>query len=148
MFGRSICKTFGFLSAILVLVSCTSAGEQIRSINRTAADIKATIRARYNIVSSVDNGREVITGPLKIDPKDKTPRDQLRERCYMRIVIVGDRRPYDVLVEAYIERKTPEGKWEEEGLDEDLSHELAQELHKYLIESREHWNFIDDFRAF
>lgn len=129
-------------------VACTSTGDYIHAINRTVYDIRITVKSLYGIVSVSDNERELITGPLKVDPSDKTPSAQLKVRAYARIVILGDRRPYDILVEAYIERRDRNGTFVEVGMSEGLSRELSQELHRALIESRENWNVIDDFRAF
>jgi hypothetical protein len=70
-----------------------------------------------------------------------------RERLFGRFVILGDMRPFDIQVEVVIEVKTPDG-YDEVGVDEALSHELANSLKKELIKSSEGRNVIDDFRPF
>lgn len=141
-------RSFALALCLVSAVGCTSTGDYIRSINRTVGDIRVVVKSLYGIVSSSDDSREMITGPLKVDPNDKTPSAQLKVRAYARVVVIGDRRPYDILVEAYIERKDRNGTFVEVGMSESLSQELSKELHKALIESRENWNVIDDFRAF
>lgn len=144
MIGR-----LGVFALLMVsLVACTSLGHRITAINRTLYDIKVVVKSKFGISSVSDNQRVIITGPLRVDVNDRTPNTQLKVRSYARIVIIGDRRPYDVLVEAYIERRNQNNVFEEVGLSEALSKELARELHQALIESRENWNVIDDFRAF
>lgn len=134
--------------SVLALVGCVSRGQQIKGINRTVNDIRTTVKSIYGIAHASQNERELITGPLKVDPNDKTPSAQLMMRAYARIVIINDRRPYNILVEAYIERRTTSGTFVEVGLSESVSQDLAKELHRALLESRENWNVIDDFRAF
>jgi hypothetical protein len=129
-------------------VACTT-GHTITPVNRTVVDIRATVKNLWGTApQSSQNEREIISGPLKIDPADKTPPNQLKIRAYARVVIIGERRPYEVLVEAYVEKKDERGVFHELGMSEGLSRELGTELRKALIESRENWNVIDDFRAF
>lgn len=126
---------------------CVTQGHYIRDMNRSMSDIQTAVRNLYGIQSKSDDEKILYTPPLKKDPNDTTPENKMRERVIGRIVIVGDRRPYDVLVQVYLERKQ-RNTWVEVGLDEFLSEEFSKELNKELIESRENRNVIDDFRAF
>ncbi len=133
---------------MFLIAGCVSRGQSIKGINRTVNDIRTTVKSIYGIATASESDREIITGPLKVDPNDKTPSSQLKMRAYARILIINDRRPYDLLVEAYIERRDASGTFVEVGISESVSQDLAKELHRALIESRENWNVIDDFRAF
>ncbi|PWU17753.1 MAG: hypothetical protein C5B49_08305 [Bdellovibrio sp.] len=140
-------KVFIALICAATILGCSN-GYQLNEVNRTVTDIRTAIKNLYGVESVSDNEREIITRPMKRDPNDTTPADKLTEKIYARIVIIGDRRPYDLLVEVYVLRKTRSGKFVETELDPDLSKDIAREVHRALIESRENWNVIDDFRAF
>lgn len=133
--------------ALLFLSGCVTQGHYVNDMNRSMSDIQTAIRNLYGVQSKSDNEKILYTPPLKKDPNDTTPENKMRERVIARVVIMGDRRPYDILVQVYLERKV-RGSWVEVGLDEDLSMEFAKEINRELIESRENRNVIDDFRAF
>lgn len=143
-------KSFAlFIPALFILFSsgCITSGFYLEDVNRSMSDIRTSIRNLYGIQSVNDNERVIITPPLKKNPDDQTPVKLMKVRVYARIVIVGDQRPYRILVEVYEERKV--GKdWVELDVDKRLSQEFAREIHRELIESLDKRNVIDDFRAF
>jgi len=132
---------------LLGLTGCVSSGYYLDDVNVNMQDIRTAIRNLYVIQSVSENERVIITEPMRKDPNDTTPAKQMKERMYARIVIVNDRRPYRVHVQAYEERKVG-GEWVELDIDERLSTDIAREIHRELIESRGKRNVIDDFRAF
>lgn len=131
----------------LCLSGCVSAGYYLDNVNSNMQDIRTAVRNLYVIQSVSDNERVIVTEPMRKDPNDTTPPKQMKERIYARIVIVNDQRPYRVHVQAYEERKV-NGEWVELDIDERLSVDIAREIHRELIESRDKRNVIDDFRAF
>lgn len=135
------------LLSFLWLPGCVTGGHYLSDVNRNLLDIRTSIKNLYGIQTVSDNERVIITPPLKKNPNDNTPVKQMKERVYARIVIVGDQRPYQVLVEVYEERKV-KGEWIELDVDERLSSEFAREINRELIESLDKRNVIDDFRAF
>ena len=131
----------------LLTSGCATQGQYVYDMNRSMSDIHVAVKNLYGVQSKSDDDKIIYTPPLKRDPNDTTPENKMRERVIARIVIMGDRRPYDILVQVYLERKV-RGNWVEVGLDEDLSRDFSRELSRELIESRENRNVIDDFRAF
>lgn len=143
-------RLFGLISTLFILIGlsgCITSGYYLEDVNRTMADVRTAIRNLYGIQSMNENERIITTPPLKKDPNDTTPIKQMKERVYARIVIVGDQRPYRILVQVYEERKI-NGEWVELDIDESLSREFAREIHRELIQSLDNRNVIDDFRAF
>ncbi len=69
------------------------------------------------------------------------------DRAYVLVKILGERRPYNITVEVYIERKEG-GQWIFVEKDQDLSKGIAKKIQKRLSTSRNERNVIDDFRAF
>ena len=132
---------------LAIIGGCATQGHYVRDMNRSMSDIQVAVKNLYGIQSKSDDDKILYTPPLKRDPSDTTPENKMRERLIARIVIMGDRRPYDILVQVYLERKV-RGNWVEVGLDEDLSRDFSREISRELIESRENRNVIDDFRAF
>ncbi len=144
---KAACNLIFLLILVLFAPGCTTQGHYVRDLNRSMSDIHVAIRNLYGVQSKSDDDKILYTPPLKRDPNDTTPENRMRERVIARIVIMGDRRPYDILVQVYLERKI-RGVWEEVGLDENLSRDFSKEINRELIESRENRNVIDDFRAF
>ncbi len=131
----------------LGLAGCVT-GHVIKESDRAFPEIKNAILATMGpprLVSS--NEREfysVYFSKKKIQGFDP---EKSKERAYAKITILGDRRPYDIQVQVFIEERV-EGAYEEVGLDEDLTDQIAEELKKALRKSRDQRNVIDDFRAF
>jgi hypothetical protein len=73
--------------------------------------------------------------------------NQVAERFFTRVLILGDRRPYDVNIQVFVEVRTPEG-YEVVGQDDRLAQIWADRIKKALHESRDKRNVIDDFKAF
>lgn len=73
--------------------------------------------------------------------------DQVRERYFTHISILGDRRPYDIRVQVYIEGRGPEG-YEIIGQDDYKAAQIAEQIKTGMHESRDKRNVIDDFQAF
>jgi hypothetical protein len=142
-------KTAG-LSAMLsffCIVGCSSSGTYLHDVNRSVADIQIAVKRLYGVATKSADDRVLYTPPLKKDPNDPLPPEKMKERVVARVVIDGDRRPYSILVQVYVQRRVGKN-FVEEGLDETLSTVFAKEINRELIESRENRNVIDDFRAF
>ncbi len=73
--------------------------------------------------------------------------EKSKERLYATMTVLGARRPYDIEIRAFVERKV--GKhYELYGEDSPTAKKLAKELKEKLNQSRDGRNVIDDFRAF
>ncbi len=69
-------------------------------------------------------------------------------RSYASIEIHGDRRPYSIVVQVPVEKRTSEGHYELFKYDEGTARVITRRIQKALHERREDRNIIDDFRAF
>jgi hypothetical protein len=69
------------------------------------------------------------------------------ERLYATVMILGDRRPYDIRVIVHVEKKV-ENEYVESEQDVLLAKKIIDEISFHLTESLEKRNVIDDFRAF
>lgn len=82
-------------------------------------------------------------------PKNDKKFDPIKSkrRLYAKIVILGDRRPYDIDIDVLIEEKNGNA-YEEIGLDTAKAQEISLEIENRLSKGIENRNVIDDFRVF
>ncbi len=95
-----------------------------------------------------ENGREVFSNYFSAKGVYIAPQDNVKERFFSHILILGERRPYDIDVRVYRETRRKNGLYIATGLDMAQSKKLALKLKAALNESREKRNVIDDFQAF
>jgi hypothetical protein len=93
-----------------------------------------------------ENGRELISGYQDSFGQDFEP-GKSTERYEVHVIILGDRRPYNIRIEVPVERKTSSG-YKHVGYDNARAKEIAEKLKKALNESRDNRNVIDDFKPF
>lgn len=71
---------------------------------------------------------------------------------YAKVVVLGDRRPYDLEVFVVRERRVATGQgpgsYETVGNDQRLAKVVMARITESLAKRREDRNFIDDFRVF
>lgn len=73
--------------------------------------------------------------------------EKSKERMFATMLVLGARRPYDIEIRAFVEKKI--GKhYELSGEDTPTAKKLAKELKEKLNQSRDGRNIIDDFHAF
>lgn len=130
------------------LISCQTPGVVI---SETPLGISESRRAIVSVIGAPrtisQNGRELYS--KYYDKKDmfiEEP-EKVKTRYYTKVVILGDRRPYDIAVEVFYEGKDG-GIFEIIDSDEGRAVEVAKKIKQALIESREKRNVIDDFRSF
>lgn len=137
-----------FLVLTLGLMSCTSA-VVIQDEPNTVSEIRKVLTIVLGEPRTISqNGREFFSQyfdrkriPLEGDHKEK-------EQLCAKIIILGDRRPYDISVEVLVE-KNERGAFIQEDTDEGLADKIAADIKKQLHLSRsQEPNIIDDFRAF
>ncbi|MBX2988072.1 MAG: hypothetical protein KF802_09265 [Bdellovibrionaceae bacterium] len=140
-----------FLSLLipaLWLASCQHRGAMITETPMGLTEIRrvvVTVIGDPRVMSK--NGYELESAYY--DRKEKTlerPND-VRERFYTKVTILGDRRPYDIQVQVPVEVRSDRG-YETVGEDDRLAQSWAERIKKALHESRDKRNVIDDFKAF
>jgi hypothetical protein len=71
-----------------------------------------------------------------------------KTRYYTQLSILGDRRPYRIKVEVFLEVKVAPQEYEIIDEDTELAQKTADKLQEVLHQSLKGRNVIDDFRAF
>lgn len=133
----SLCLASCQHSGTLLKETPLGLGETKRVIISIIGEPRAVNRSGYELVSKFyDRKEKFIDSP-----------NYVRERYHSVVTILGDRRPYDIRVQVYVEVKTPDG-YDVVDEDENMARKLANRIKEALNESRDKRNVIDDFKAF
>ncbi|MGZ5279894.1 MAG: hypothetical protein ACXWC9_08130 [Pseudobdellovibrionaceae bacterium] len=132
----------------LLLSACMSGTYRISDQNLSLGEVK-------RIVTSVigdprvlsENQRTFYSRYFSRRPDSGFDPEKSRERLYAKVVVLGDRRPYDVEVEVFVEERSGKS-YEQVGTDLSEAKKLGQDLRSRLHQGRNERNAIDDFRAF
>jgi hypothetical protein len=146
---RTKIKALGISVVLVLLSSCQTTGVFLRE---TPLSISETRRAVVAVVgeprSMSQNGREIISQYYDKKSRNIEKMDIARERLYTRVTILGDRRPYDIQVEVFIENRDSGGDFIRFDQDNSRAKVIAEKIEKALHQSRDSRNVIDDFRSF
>ena len=146
---RTKIKALGISVLLVLLSSCQTTGVFLRE---TPLSISETRRAVVAVVgeprSMSQNGREIISQYYDKKSRNIEKMDIARERLYTRVTILGDRRPYDIQVEVFIENRDSGGEFIRFDQDNSRAKLIAEKIEKALHQSRDSRNVIDDFRSF
>lgn len=145
--SRWVFRTIGLIVS-WILVGCQTPGviisETPLGISETRKAVVAVIGAPRSVSQ---NGRELLSKYYDKKSNFIDDPDKVKVRYYTKVLILGDRRPYDISVEVLYEGKS-DGSFELIDSDEGRAIETAEKIKAALIESREKRNVIDDFRSF
>lgn len=138
-----------YLILFVFIAGCVSpSGVRIEGETSSLNDIRAAVKSVLGDPRKISQNQREIYSPYfsaTADPKfDET---KSKERAFSKVEIHGDRRPYDITVEVFIEEKQ-HGKYVVVDRDVRLATKFRDEIRKKLNESRDSRNVIDDFRAF
>lgn len=119
--------------------------EQDKSLNLIRTTIQNMMAPSPRSISQ--NLREYTSQFFSRKDESEFDPQSSNERAYAVFVILGDRRPYQVDITVFIERKKG-SRYAKVGTDKKLAQELLVELRTRLHQSQEDRNLIDGFRAF
>lgn len=141
-------KIFAVLLTAGLLVSCATGSYKVAELNQSLGDIKRAVTSvigEPRVLS--ENQRTYLSQYFSRKPDPKFDPMKSSERMYAKIVILGDRRPYDIEIQVLVEERD-ESSYVSAGVDMDQAKKIAKDLRQKLNQSREGRNVIDDFRAF
>jgi len=138
-----------FLIILALSVSCVS-GVKVTEVAQSLDEIRASIQTLAVDFKQVNQNRRIYESRyFARDPQKKFDSESAPERLFARFSILGDRRPYEILVQVFVEKKDPKtGEYVFSGEDEQLATQIANDLVRILIKSRAERNAIDSFRVF
>lgn len=119
--------------------------EQKNSLEDIRSAISTTTGAKFKFVRK--DGREFISQYFSRKGQEENFNPTMaKERLYAHFIIWGDRRPFDIQIRVFLERRTPSG-YELYGEDVGREKDIAETLQNNL-KSLGKRNAIDDFRPF
>lgn len=137
------------LTTLLMLTGC-STGEVIGDVDQSLSGIKRAVKAAMpvGIRSVSENGREYFSEFFIVKGKKYFPAGKSNESWQAHVLILGDRRPYDIeVIVTQIARNSEQGI-SVLGQDKRLGRRLARDIRRLLSARKTDLNLIDDFRAF
>ncbi|WP_246845202.1 hypothetical protein [Bdellovibrio sp. NC01] len=143
-------RWFFLLPVALLLSSCMHGGGVV--LRETPLNISETRKVIVSVIgeprSISQNGRELFSQYYDKKGKNIEKMDMAKERYSTHVLVLGDRRPYDVQVEVLIEDRNDDGGFDVTDRDDDKAATIAEKIKKALALSRDNRNIIDDFRSF
>ena len=133
-----------------LLSSCTTdmAASEVDSGQASLNQIRTVVTNLLDGPRTVsENQREYVSKYFSPKKDAKFDPETAKERVYVTIYILGNRRPYDIEVRAFVEKLTPDG-YEDAGEDAKTAEQFAKSLKNRLNQSRANRNILDDFRPF
>jgi hypothetical protein len=151
------------LFSIFTLSGCAS-GYYVDDLGYSLTTIQTAVNREIpNGVESVSPNRREFFSKL-FDPSSLSTkyRDGVY-RARAHVLVLGDRRPYNLEVRSVVEKRVSGGKpkekisspkdlsdgdWESYGSDYDLAQSIGESIADYLLKASRGRNLIDDFQAF
>lgn len=142
-------RKFIFVALIsLELMSCRS-GMMIRDVQMGQTEIRKAIGEVLGDPRKVANeGREFISRYHDENLAPIIGTQKVKSRFYTVVDILGDGRPYDLIVETFKESKDDYGVFVYDDKDEELAQKISEDLQKSLNHIMNNRNLIDDFKPF
>ena len=143
------------ISMGLMLQGCGVA--PIRNVNLSFNTVRGIVVRNLpgGLKSESANGRELRSAfyqALRADKfvlLDDLKAESVPQRNFMRVTILGDRRPYSIEVAVYSQKQRKGTRhFSNASLDDDLTTDMVQRIQDSLANRREDGNVIDEFRAF
>lgn len=138
--------------ALSLLVGCSQTGP-LNEVNISLVRIQKITLATlpWGPASKSPDGRVFVSNFYDAYRPQIQPNEKALFRYYAKVSIIGDRRPYNLVVEVFKERRTgpPEmAKFELVGIDTEATKSFKQLLRLRLEGKNPDRDFIDDFKAF
>lgn len=146
--------------AIAMLVSsfffggCASSGlkgtyaEKLQVGGSLESIVKAFDRATMGVRGRSTNGREIVSRYQSVKGDAYDDASAKKNRAYARMLILGDRRPYDLQVQFVIEGDGGGGDYQVQSYDDERARKILKKILDTLAARPGSKDFIDDFRSF
>lgn len=152
--ARLILKPIVFFVALYVS-GCVSAPNKLKNIEAPLSQIKAVIKKNLplGLRGMSSNGRELYSNYFLVVKGKHIKAENLQYRKFASVSILGDRRPYTIKVEVFLEKRSkPQAngivEYKDFRRDKRYSEYLLRKIHNDLENREETINFVDDFRVF
>ena len=150
-FGKAFGGGLLVLFLLLANLQCSHGhGVRTEELMIPLKDLKRAIH--YALEDSVKtrsrNGRTYFSKYHSPGPNLKLSAHQQEARGQVSFSILGDRRPYQVVVEYTIEALGPDGKYRPKAHSKELAKGYLEKFQTYLASRPEERDIVDDFRPY
>lgn len=137
-----------FVICLSFLMGCATGDVTLGEQNYSLGEIKQVIQSVIGDPRKLSQNQRTYLSQY-FGPKNDKNFDPIKSkrRLYAKIVVLGDRRPYDIDIDVVVEEKNG-NVYEEIGLDTRKAEEFSLEIENRLSKGIENRNVIDDFRVF
>ena len=140
---------------IFLLSSCASTPNQLKNVEAPLSQIKSVIKRNLplGLRGMSSNGRTLYSNYFLVVKGKHMKAENLKFRKFASVSILGDRRPYTIKVEVFLEKKSERAangivQYKDFRRDKKYSEYLLRKIHNDLENREESINFVDDFRVF
>lgn len=138
-----------FILTTVALGGCAGPGHNISDSNVSLTETRRSLVKVFGEPRLLSqNGREFTTHFMDKKGRILEGLKKDKVRRFAHITILGERRPYDILVNVIVEAQNESMGYSSIGNDEALAESLAKSVKAELLKSLENRNIIDDFNAF
>jgi hypothetical protein len=142
-------RIFSLSLTLLSLNACRTDGVFVKETPLNISETRTAIAAVVGQPRLVDkSGRHLDSKYFDKNEKLMSSPERGHERRSAHITIVGDRRPYDIEVQVFIENLSENGDYEKAGEDPIIAKNIADRIKKQLYQSLDESNPIDALRSF
>ncbi len=137
--------------APLFFVGCASNQIQMENLNAPLVDLQVATHQNMpaGTMKISPNGREFFSNYFIVTANGDFAKAKYPPKRYQtRVVILGERRPYDVIVKVAVQLRNSNGNYETDHFNKGMARVISRRIQITLHKRLEHRNFIDDFRAF
>lgn len=142
-------RRFSIFYFLIFLAACTTTGVRI---NNTPLSLSESRRTIVSIIGEPrfisTNGRELLSKYYDQKEQPIESMVQAKERYFTHVIILGDRRPYDISVDVIYEERDEDGRFQAVEKMDDMAAPIADKIKKQLYQNVDSRNLIDDFRSF
>ncbi|MEI7973045.1 MAG: hypothetical protein WCH11_01620 [Bdellovibrio sp.] len=137
-----------FVAACLTfLSSCQSRGHRIEDVDRSVLDLRRVIESAMGDSVEISKNGRVFRSKTQSRSGSGEDGGEYSERFYDVVTVLGDRRPYRILVQSMSQSRLANG-YSAFRYDSKRSRDFGLVIQMKLSQSRGDKNFIDDFRPF
>ncbi len=139
----------------ITLAGCTHSGVLIKDLNHPLVQIKSRVikNLPLGLKDKSSNGREFTSKYFKIIKGKAFNAKNLPVRKMVKIIILGDRRPYSLDVTVFVQKRRGRDTqgdmiYKNYKKDKKLAKRIANRIRRQLNNRRDDMNVIDDFKIF
>ncbi len=143
-------RLFALLTLSAITGCATSGSSSVNNLDRSLLELQsiASKSMPLGVRKTSPNGREFYSNYFVVDGRKFKPADKSPTRRYAHILVLGDRRPYEMQIMVHIENSSQGQGFQDAGIDQGIVKVIKSRVVQQLNKRREDMNIIDDFRVF